>query len=189
MTYLSSLSSGLPIRSQIPSPERDKTRIAQNIPPFRTLSHENSFSHFTANDDRFSNFDSKFKGSSFDEASGLSLTLPELPGIPRHFAKLLVPLAVFLYRPRSQNQLAFASKPISWLSREVSDFYRWHVIVDRNGKSTRTSEKQAGPNTVEHFWTNKNGHGGQFFLWLRFCEFFLQIQVAKSTFKSHMRPI
>ena len=67
-------------------------QISQNIPPSWTLSHENSFSHFTATDDRFS-----------DEASGLSLTLPKLPRIPRPFAKLLVPLAVFLYCPRSRN--------------------------------------------------------------------------------------
>ena len=82
-------------------------QISQNICPSGTLSQENSFSHFAATDDRFLDFE----GSSFDEASGLSLTLPELPRIPWHLAKLLVPLAVFLYRPRSRNQPAFASKP------------------------------------------------------------------------------
>ena len=39
-------------------------QIAQNIHPSRTLSHKNSFSHFTATDDRISDFE----GSWFDEA-------------------------------------------------------------------------------------------------------------------------
>ena len=50
-------------------------QIAQHIRPSRTLSHENSFSHFTATDDSFSDFE----GSSFDEDSGLSLIFPSFP--------------------------------------------------------------------------------------------------------------
>ena len=114
-------------------------QIAQNIPPSLTLSHENSFSHFTATDECFSDF----KTSSFDEASGLSLTLPELPRIPQHFAKLLVPLAVFLYLLRSRNQHLLPSR------------------LQKMVKSTRTSEKEAdqtqlntSEQTTDIWWVN-----------------------------------
>ena len=104
--------------------EEQDWQIAQNIRQSWTLSQENSFSHFTATDDCFSDFE----GSSFNEASGLSLTLPEFPESLDTWQSCLSLSRSFCTAPEAEiSQRLLRSHfdiRISWWALEVSDFYR-----------------------------------------------------------------